>query len=151
MSFAKRYFVTGSHVRVERIEHLARLIGCALPRDGQTLLGMFWQDDELLLDAIDHALQYPWKGRSHLDHYDPRNAAFELKAHLADARSVYYMFPVENPEHDSPVKGDERELDIQAMRAQPMMSLPRVGAHQLGYRQPPEINKLVEYATSDRS
>ena len=32
-----------------------------------------------------------------------------------------------------------------------MMSLPRVGAHQLGYRQPPEISELVEYATSDRS
>ena len=137
MDFAARYFVSGSQVRVERTEHLARLIGRALPREWPELLNMFWQDDDLLLDAIDHALQYPWKGRSYLDAASllgdyppsPKSAALELKSYLDDARSVYDVFPIGNREHDdqnlpkrtrgvsisgnddvSPVRGDEHEL-----------------------------------------
>lgn len=144
--FATSYFVSDFQVRVECIEHFERLVERTLSRVCQRLVDMFRQDDEILLDAIDHALQYPWKGRSSSDDYHPKSSALELKSHLADARSVYDVFLVENREHYSPVIDDEHEPDTQAT-----MAPTRGYEHHLGYRQPPEISKLVEDATSDKS
>ena len=112
---------------------------------------MFWQDNELLLDAVDHARQYPWKGRSSSDAYNPKSTALELKSYLDDARSVYDVIPISNRDYDSPAQGNEHELAIPVMGVQTMM--PPMGDYyyQLGYRQPQEISKLAEDATSDRS
>lgn len=121
MDFVGAYFTGGYDVRVQRTEHLARLVERQLPRESHRLLEMFFRDEELLLDAIDHALSYPdWQNRD-INEPHPVEAADTLKAHLADARSIYDVFLVDG------------------------------FAYELGYRQPPQITSLIEAVTSNRT
>ncbi|MDE0135697.1 MAG: hypothetical protein OXM54_12745 [Acidimicrobiaceae bacterium] len=83
------YTVRYYQVRVERTEHLARITGRSLPRDGQELLTAFSRDEDLLLDAIDHVLAHPDPNIQ-----DPWEAAETVKSYLDDARSVYDIFHV---------------------------------------------------------
>ena len=78
------YFIRGGFVDVERTEHLARLIERALPQYYGELRELVWHDRELLLDAIDHALQYPGP-----DPAESRHLLKKVVSYLADARSVY--------------------------------------------------------------
>ena len=110
-------------VAVGRVERLARVVGRDLPRSRRELLTLFLQDEELLLDAIDHALSYP--AQDVYNPYDPSagnvyERAQTLKSYFDEARSVYDVFHVDGPEFE------------------------------LGYRQPPEITELVEAVTSNR-
>ena len=121
MDFVGAYFTDSYAVSFSRIEHLARLVERKLPRDNHRLLEMFYQDEELLLDAIDHALRYPDQRNRSLNDPSPVKAAETLKAHLDDARSIYDVFLVEGVEYE------------------------------LGYRQPPQITELIEAVTSNRT
>ena len=122
MDFVGAYFTAGYDVRVQRTEHLARLVERQLSRESQELLEMFFRDEELLLDAIDHALHYPdWHNRVSFGEPHPRDAAIALKSHLDDARSVYDVFLVEDFEYE------------------------------LGYRQPPQLTELIEDVTSNKT
>ncbi|MCY4104684.1 MAG: hypothetical protein OXG55_15725 [bacterium] len=83
---------------------------------------MFCQDEELLLDAIDHALRYPdVRQRDTYIEHNPHDSARTLKSHLADARSVYDVFHIKDLEYE------------------------------LGYRQPSEITTLIEDVVSSRT
>lgn len=120
---ASHYTGRYDDVAVARVERLARVVGRDLPRSRSELLTLFLQNEELMLDAIDHALSYPAE-----DAYNPYNRsaqnvhmrAQELKSCFDEARSVYDVFRVDGPEYE------------------------------LGYRQPPEITELVEDVTSNR-
>ena len=113
---------TYDEVVVGRVQRLARVVGRDLPRSRQELLTLFLRDEELLLDAIDHALSYPEQ-----DAYNPYTQSAQtvirraqtLKSYFAEARSVYDVFHVDGPEFE------------------------------IGYRQPPEITALVEAVTSN--
>lgn len=50
----------GYKVRTERTERFARIMGRSFPTHSANLLvGMFSEEEDLLLDAIDHVLTYP--------------------------------------------------------------------------------------------
>ena len=69
---------------MERTEHLARLTERELPQFPGELRELVSHDPELLLDAIDHALQYPGPNEAELlDLLD------RVVSYLDDARSVY--------------------------------------------------------------
>ena len=122
MEFVASHFASRDEGRWERTEHLARLVGRTLPRDSQELLDLFYNDDALLLDAIDHALKYPdWKNRgTHFGAPTPRDDALALRSWLDDARSVYDVAFVDS------------------------------SACELCYRQPPQVTELIEDVTSIR-
>ena len=95
LGFLDSHFCGGHHVRAERTEHLARIVGRSLPTYREELLNMFLKDESLLLDAIDHALAHPEFNIQH-----PYEAAQMIKAFLDDARSVYDVFHVDRGEYE---------------------------------------------------
>ena len=82
------YFFAGDYPRSARIAKFERITGQALPDHPNDLKHAFWVSDDLLLDAIDHALQYsgaePWSGDT-----ESARLAPTVKSYLDDARSVY--------------------------------------------------------------
>ena len=90
LGFLDAHFCGGHHVRTERTEHLARVVGRSLPAYRNELLDLFYRDEELLFDALDHALTYPDFQIQH-----PYEAAQTIKSFLGDARSVYDVFQVD--------------------------------------------------------
>ena len=97
MEFLDAYYTRGGFVITEHSEHLARILGRSLPRDsGQLLLDAFWQDEDLLLDAVDHALSFP----SQHDGQPPWEAAGMVRSFLDDARSVYDVIQVGDYEYE---------------------------------------------------
>ena len=77
------YFIRRGHVDVERTEHLARLTERDLPQYLGLLRELVSDDPELLLDAIDHALQHPRPVTQ------PSGLLERVVSYLDDARSVY--------------------------------------------------------------
>ena len=94
MDFLAHHFTIGYDVRIKRTEHLARITGRSLPRDRERLLTAFRGDEDLILDAIDHALAYP-----NFDIQPPWKAAKMVKSFFDDARSVYDIFHVQDHEY----------------------------------------------------
>ena len=94
MDFLADHYTDGYNVRIERTEHLARIIGRPLPRDRGHLLTAFMRDEDLLLDAIDHVLAYP-----DFSIQNPWDAARVVAFYLDDARSVYDVFQVSDQEY----------------------------------------------------
>ena len=78
------YFIRGGFIDLQRTEHLARLTGRALPQYPGELRALVWNDQELLLDAIDHLLQYPGG-----DPTESRHLLERVVSYLSDARSVF--------------------------------------------------------------
>ena len=95
MGFLDTHYTSGACARTERTEHLARITDRRLPEHTVGLLRAFFEDEELLLDAIDHALAYP-----DFDIQHPHEAAQTIKTFLDDARSVYDVFPAEGGAHE---------------------------------------------------
>ena len=83
------YFLRHGRVDVERTEHLARLTERELPQYPGLLRDLVSQDPELLLDAIDHALQHPRP--------DPHPGILleRVVSYFDDARSVYDVVQVD--------------------------------------------------------
>lgn len=94
MGFLAEHYTIGHHAKVERTEHLARITGRSLPQYREELLTAFLRDEDLLLDAIDHALAYP-----DFNFQPPWEAAEMVKSFLDDARSVYDVFHVGGHEY----------------------------------------------------
>ena len=101
IDFLAEHYTDGIHgsltwrVRIKRSEHLARILGRSLPRDARELLEAFWRDEDLLLDAVDHALSYPGTDVSRSSW-----EAAKVKSFLDDARSVYDVFHVGGHEYE---------------------------------------------------
>lgn len=125
MDFLASHYTSATYddVVIGRIERLARVVGRDLSRNRSELLGLFARDEELMLDAIDHALSYPadWDRRRDPGDRRVHGIAMTLRSYFDEARSVYDVFYVGDREYE------------------------------LGYRQPPEVTALVESVTSDRS
>ena len=83
------YFLRRGRVNVERTEHLARLTERELPQYLGSLRELVSHDSELLLDAIDHALQHPRP--------DPQPSVLleKVLSYLDDARSVYDVVQID--------------------------------------------------------
>lgn len=81
---------SGRSLNLERTEHLARLIGRDLPQSFEQLFQFMANDPKLLLDAVDHALQYP--NQHTQQHLEILEKAIVF---LDEARSVYTVMPLE--------------------------------------------------------
>ena len=95
LDFLDSHFSMGSGVITDRVEHLARISERQLPRYRDELLEMFYKNEELMLDAIDHVLSHP-EPRTH----NPFESAALVKSYLDDARSIYDVFRVDGIEHE---------------------------------------------------
>lgn len=95
MSFLVEHYTIGYDIIVERVMHLERITSRSLPGDRQKLLALFSADEELLLDAIDHALSHPG---FHIQ--QPYQAADVVKSFFDDARSVYDVTHVKGIEYE---------------------------------------------------
>ena len=84
LDFLSNHFTDGNYARTERVEHLARIAGRSLSAKRYDLLRELFIDEELLFDAIDHALAYPDFSIQH-----PVEAAREMKTYLDEARHIY--------------------------------------------------------------
>ena len=96
IDFLANHYISVGRVVTERSERLARLLGRSLPRDAHELLDAFWQDEDLLLDAVDHALSYPPSSITR----SSWETAMTVKSFFADARSVYDIFEVDGYKHE---------------------------------------------------
>ena len=76
------YFIRRGRVDVERTEHLARLTKRELPQYAGSLRELVSDDPDLLLDAIDHALQFPRPDP------DPYGLLERVMSYLDDAGSA---------------------------------------------------------------
>lgn len=84
VNFLSWHFTYDNYARTDRVERLARITGRSLSRDRNDLLTEFFADEELLFDAIDHALAYPDRNVQ-----QPWEAARDMKSYLDEARHVY--------------------------------------------------------------
>ena len=94
MKFAKHHFTDPWGIRPARVDHLARLCDRSLPGEATLLLNAFYNDEDLLLDAIDHALAYPDPQIQ-----NPFEAAETIKSFFYDARANYDVINVDGYEH----------------------------------------------------
>ena len=95
LGFLNRHFANGDFVRTDRVERLARISGHSLSNYRSDLLDQFFSDEELLFDAIDHALAYP---DFHVQH--PFDAAREMKSYLDEARHIYDVIDLGGNEYE---------------------------------------------------
>lgn len=95
VGFLSRHFTYDNYTRADRVEHLARITGRLLPRDGYDFLTELFADEELLFDAIDHALAYPDR-----DVQQPWEAAREMKSYLDESRHVYDVIQLGKNEYE---------------------------------------------------
>ena len=121
MGVVEAYFCDGHHVIPDRRESLERVVDRSLPFERSDLLNVFYNDADLLLDAVDHVLGNLPRPVAWEPVNAPHQTAQMIKGFFGDARSVYDVLRVD---------GDEYELC---------------------YRQPTEVTALVEQVTSDRS
>ncbi len=122
MGVLETHFCDGHQVILERQQSLERVVDRSLPFERGDLLNVFYNDADLLLDAVDHVLGNPPRpDLGSLTFTYPYQTAQTIKGFLDDARSVYDVLRVNDDEYE------------------------------LCYRQPPEMTALVEQATSDRS
>ena len=84
------YFLRRGLVDVERTEHLARLTERQLPQYVGSLRELVSHDSELLLDAIDHALQYPGA-----DEQASLSLLKKTMSYFDDVRSVYDVVQID--------------------------------------------------------
>ena len=94
LTFAERHFTELMGNRATRVDHLARLLDRPLPRASDLLLAAFGRDEDLLLDAIDHALAYPNRRIQ-----DPLEAAHTIRSYFYDARTNYDVIKIDDNEY----------------------------------------------------
>ena len=95
VSVLDEFYTSFDHVNRELTEHLSRRLGRDLPHVRERLLAIFYQDHELLLDALDHLLTSPV-----INIHSKHQVAERLKQYFADARSIYDVHHVAGGEYE---------------------------------------------------